>query len=174
MVVLFSFALKGEKKFPFTPITVLMIVFTLWTCVTTAFGLGDTGDVMFRWEPFMKMQLMTFITLFFINSPNRLHVLVWVIAISAGFWGVSGGTFTILTGGNYRVFGPEDSFFGDNNAFVLVLIIILPLLRYLQISRENKWIKLGLMGTMMLSLVVIPATYSRAGFLALGVVGAYF
>jgi hypothetical protein len=44
-----------------------------------------------------------------INSRERVHALIWVIALSLGFYGVKGGIFTIVHGGVYEVRGPLDT-----------------------------------------------------------------
>ena len=43
-------------------------------------------------------------------------------------------------------------------------------MRYLQLQVESKWIRLGLTGMMALTAFAIAGTYSRAGFISLGVV----
>jgi hypothetical protein len=65
-----------------------------------------------------------------IHGKERIQLLVWVTAVSIGFYGIRGGIFTILTGGNYRVYGPEETFIADNNQLGLALTMILPLLYY--------------------------------------------
>ncbi len=57
--------------------------------------------------------------------------LVWVIALSLGFYGVKGGIFTVITGGGYQVRGPGASFIGGNNEIGLALAMTVPLLFFL-------------------------------------------
>jgi len=81
---------------------------------------------------------------------------------------VKGGGFMILSGGNYRVFGPVRSMIEDNNGLALALIITLPLTNYLRMQAENRFIKMGLAGVMVLTLAAIIGTYSRGGVVAMG------
>ena len=62
---------------------------------------------------------------------------MWVCVISLGLYGVKGGIFTLLTGGGYSVYGPAGTFIGGNNEIGLALIMTVPLMRYLQISRRR-------------------------------------
>ena len=52
-------------------------------------------------------------------------------------------------------------------ALALALVMTLPLVRYLQISATNKWVRMGLLVSMMLIVVAILGTQSRGGFLGL-------
>ena len=63
--------------------------------------------------------------------------------------------------------GPEYTFIEDNNDIALALVTIIPLMRYLQLKTEHKWVKLGLSAAMGLSALSAIASYSRAGMLAL-------
>ena len=74
-----------------------------------------------------------------INSPYRLKALVWVIALSLGFYGVKGGIFTATTGGGYQVRGPEGSFISGNNEIGLALAMTAPLLYFLSRQTDSKY-----------------------------------
>lgn len=95
------------------------------------------------------------------------------MAASLAFYGVKGGIFTILTGGNYRVWGPPGTFIGGNNEIALALIMAIPLLRYLQITVEKSWQKMGLGVIMVLCLISVVGTYSRGALLALAAMGLF-
>ena len=53
-----------------------------------------------------KIQLMIFVTMMLMQSKERINQLVWVMALSLGFYGVKGGIFTITNGGAFHVRGP--------------------------------------------------------------------
>jgi len=99
------------------------------------------------------------------NTRERLTLLVWDIVVSIGFFGVKGGVFTILTGGHYRVWGPPGSFIAGNNEMALALLILIPLMRYLQMYSSNKWVRRGLVVAMILTGLSIVGSYSRGAFL---------
>lgn len=157
---------KEPKRIPWTPVSVVWVIFILWMSFTTLFALVP-GDAYEEWVRTIKIQIMTFVTLMVMNSRDRLHMLAWAIVVSLGFYGIKGGVFAILTGGEYRVSGPPESFIEDNNSLALALVMILPLMRYLQLNSAQWWVRLGLTGTMALTVVAALATYSRGAVLAM-------
>ena len=153
------------KRIPWMPILFVWLAFIVWTNITTFFALNPDG-AMIEWDRFMKIQLMSFATLILMVNRKRIELLVWVIVISIGFFGVKGGVFSMLTGGQYLVFGPLWSFIQDNNAMALALIMVLPLMRYLQVNSNNKWISRGLTAAMALTALAIFTSHSRGALLA--------
>jgi probable O-glycosylation ligase (exosortase A-associated) len=163
--------ISGEpKRIPWTRETLLLMLFVLWMSFTTLFALNPQGAWPY-WNQTIKIQFMTFLTLMAMTSRWSLQALVWVIVLSLGYFGVKGGIFAVLTGGNYMVQGPEDTFIGGNNEIALALVMVLPLMRYLQLVSENKKLRMALGAAQALTATAVLATYSRAGFLALAVVG---
>ena len=157
---------RAPKTLPLTPVTTTLIVFVLWMNVTAVFALlPDSSWV--QWNKVMKIMLMTFVTQMVIKNKQDIQRLIWVLALSLGYYGVKGGIFTIRTGGTERVWGPEDTFIGDNNALALALIITIPLLYYLQQQSANKWMRRGLTGVMLLCGLSALGSYSRGGLLAI-------
>lgn len=171
LVTVIAFALGREsKKIPLTPISVLLFIFIAWTGITTVAAIAPE-PASARFIEFLKIQLMTILTLAMINSRERINWLIIMIVFSIGFYGVRGGVFSVLTGGNYRVWGPEGSFFGDNNTLALTLIMTMPLMHYLQLISSNRWVRHLLSIMMLLTLGAIVGTYSRGALLALSVMG---
>lgn len=171
LVTIIAFAIGREaKKFPVTPVTGLLILFIVWTSITTTTALAPE-NAMQQYTKFLKIQLMTFLTLMMFSTRERLNWLVVMIVFSLGFYGVRGGIFSIMTGGNYRVWGPPGSFFEDNNQLALTLIMTMPLMHYLQLIATNKWVRHLLSLVMLLTLGAIIGTYSRGALLALAAMG---
>jgi probable O-glycosylation ligase (exosortase A-associated) len=56
-----------------------------------------------------------------------------------------------------------------NNALAMALIMILPLMRYLQLHTPYRWVRWGMAGAMVLSGLSILASYSRGAFVAAAV-----
>lgn len=162
LALLFS---KERKKVPWNAITITWIIFVFWMCVTTFFALAP-DKAGFEFERMIKIQLITLITLILINARMKIHILVWVVAMSVGFFGIKGGVFTVLSGGSFKVWGPPGTFFEGNNELALALIMVLPLMRYLQLQTKNKYIKLALMFAMISTAFSILGSYSRGAFLA--------
>lgn len=163
---------KEIKRVPWTRETIVLVIFIFWMTVSTMFAVYS--DLAYaQLIKVYKIQLMTFVTMMLIIDRHRLNLLLWVIVLSLGFYGVKGGIFTILTGGTYHVWGPDNTFIGGNNEIGLALIMTLPLMRYLQLQAKNKLLIYGLWAAMGITTVAIFGTQSRGAFLGLGVMGAW-
>ena len=172
-VTLVSLALSKEpKKIPLNALVITWIIWIIWMNVTTLFALIP-ADALFEWKRSMKIQLMVLITIMLMQSPHRIKLLVWVIVLSIGFFGVKGGIFAVLSGGNFRVWGPPGSFIEGNNPLALALMMILPLLFYLYQHTLNKWLRYGIIIAMPIIGLSILSSYSRGAFLAAIAVVAY-
>jgi len=75
-----------------------------------------------------KILLMTMVTIWLVTSKERLRYLLLLIALTFGLFAVKGTLFGFRTGGQFRVWGPPDSFVADNNDFGLVMNMSLPIL----------------------------------------------
>jgi len=158
--------LREDKRVPWTRETVLLVLFILWMCLTTAFALHHAA-AQEQLIKVLKIELMTFITLMLMRDRFRIELLVWTIALSLGFYGVKGGIFTITSGGVHHVMGPPNSFIGGNNEIGLALIMTVPLLRYLHLQAQKRWIKWGLIAAMGLTIIAILGTQSRGALVGL-------
>jgi probable O-glycosylation ligase (exosortase A-associated) len=166
---LLAWLVSREPKLPPRLLVVFALAaFTLWTSIAALFAIHP--EVAFpKWEEIIKILAMTFVTMCVVQSRERIHQLVWVIVVSIGFYGIKGGIFGIVTGGQYRVWGPEGTFIEDNNSLALALIVLLPLMQYLRVNTTINWVKLGLLGSMGLSIIAILASYSRGALVGITV-----
>lgn len=152
------------KRMPWSPLTVVWLMWVAWMCITTLVALNpvDAGP---EWERAMKIQLMVLATLLLMGEREHIHRLVWVIALSIGFFGIKGGLFTILHGGNYLVWGPAGSHIMGNNEIALALLTVLPLFRYLQVTSEKIWMKRAMLACIILCAASILGSWSRGALL---------
>lgn len=164
---------KEPKRLPINAMTVLLFVFTVLISINTAVALAPWYIVKFWYFLVLKSFLFMLIVAALLTEKRRVHALVWVMAISLGFYGVKGGGFTILTGGNHHVFGASNSVLGDNNQLAVAMLIALPLMNYLRLQSAHRIIRIGLVITMVLTLFAIVGTYSRGALIALTAVSAF-
>ncbi len=156
---------KESKRIPLTGLTVLWMSLIIWMCITTLFAMFP-DDAYVQLIKVLKIQLVTFFTIMLMGSKDRLNMLIWVIVLSLGYYGVKGGIFTLRSGGNYRVWGPPGTFIEDNNGLALALAIMLPLVNYLRMISQNRWIRLALLISMLLISLSIVGSQSRAAFIS--------
>jgi len=170
-ITAFLFA-KDKKEMLWTRETVLLLIFVGWMFVTTLFAFYP-DLAWLQWNKVWKIQLMVFLMVMIIKDRQQLHWMIWVIALSLGYYGVKGGIFTIVHGGQFRVQGPADTFIGGNNEMALALAMTIPLIRYLHLQETRKWIKLGLASAMVLTGVASIGSQSRGALLAMLLMGLF-
>lgn len=113
---------------------------------------------------------MAFLTAFLIDTREKLRYLLYTITFCFGFFGLKGGIFSVLSGGQYRVWGPFGSFIEDNNALALALNMALPFMFFLAKTETRRWLRNLLYVTFVCSILAVIFTYSRGGFVGLLVV----
>lgn len=170
---LIAWLLSRERKVP--PLSlpvVLLALLTIWVSICTLFAVNAEG-AWTKWEQVIKILVMTFVAMCMLQDRQRIQLMVWVIAVSLGFYGFRGGIFTVLTGGNYRVWGPPDTFIEDNNQLALALVMVLPLIWYLYTTTVQRWAQIGLLGAAGCTVIAVAGTQSRGGAVAMAVMLTY-
>ena len=161
------FLTKDRKNFSLSPPSTALILFVLWICITYPFSFYPDGstDMLIK---VLKIDLMVFVTMFLLYSRKHIMQFVWVLVFSLGFFGVKGGYFTLMTGGSYRVWGPEGSFIGGNNEIALAMIMVIPLMYFLRDQAKKIWQRQAWLAAMALTATASVGSQSRGAFVALG------
>lgn len=163
---------KKLQSFPADRAAIALLLFAFWIALAPLFSFHYEREIDL-WSRAIKIQLMVLVALLIVGERRQIHWLVWILAISVGIFGLKGGLFTVLTGGNFRVWGPPGSFIADNNALALALIMTVPLLRYLHMHTENRWIKYGIAMLMLLCVIAAIGSQSRGAFLAIAAMSLF-
>lgn len=162
---------RDRKPPPATPEMVLLGLFMAHLTLTSA--LSWYPQIAWeRWDTVFKIILFAFVASMLIHERWRVRYFVLVMVASVGFYGVKGGVFSILTGGNYMIWGPPNSFIGGNTSLGLAMCMILPLAFYAAKAEANRYVRWALYGVFALSIPAILFTYSRGAFVGLLVVMA--
>ena len=157
---------KDRRNFFTTREVTVLMIFMLWMCITLPFSF-DFEQSFGLWNRVMKIDLMILVAIAVLYSKRHIVMLGWVLAGSIGFFGVKGGLFTLATGGGHRVWGPAGSYIEGNNEIALALVMIIPIMRFLQLTTESVWIKRGLLAAMLLCAVAALGSQSRGALLAI-------
>ncbi len=157
---------RDRRQFPVTPATVALILFMISMNVDSLFAI-HFDQLYASWSKIMKVLFMTLIALMVIVTREQIRALVWTLVVSLGYYGTKGGLFTLLTGGSFTVWGPSGSYIEENNSLALATIMLIPLLRYLQLTEQNVWVKRGLLVSMVLCGVSAIGSYSRGALIAI-------
>jgi probable O-glycosylation ligase (exosortase A-associated) len=164
---------REPKRIPWERESVVLLLFVCWMVITTIFAIYPSLAWL-QFEKVIKIQLMIFVAMMLITTPERLKLLVWVIALSLAFYGVKGGIFTIVHGGVYRVQGPPNTFIGGNNEIGLALAMTVPLLYFLARSMAQSWLRPAVYVVMILTAIAAIGTQSRGALLGMAAMGAMF
>ena len=158
---------KQRRPLPINAITVVLLLLLCWMCVTSVFALNAADVVLERVIFFGKIQLMLFVTMMLVRGRRDIERLIWIVTFSIGFYGIKGGVWTVLTGGSNRVYGPQGSFFEDNNGLAVALVMIAPFVFYLYQTAKRRWLRQALVFSGVAISFAILGSQSRGALLAL-------
>jgi len=164
---------KERQRVPANATVVVWGVFIIWMGIATL-NAEYSDAAMDMYLQILKVQVMTFLTLILITDEKKLNQLIWVIVASIGYFSVKGGVFTLLTGGAFRVYGPPSSNIYENNALAVAVLMVIPLMVYLYHISSHKWVRYGLIFTIVMSLVAVIGSQSRGAMVAILGVGIFF
>ncbi len=170
VMLLFS---KENKSLPKDIIVYLMIFYIGWMGITTIFAFApDMAEE--QYIKILKIQLPVFVTMMMFNTKERINQLLWVIVFSIGFYGFKGGIFTVLTGGGFQVYGPQDSFIAENNALAVASLMVIPIMIYLRTQLTKQWQRQIMLFCIISMGISVLGSQSRGAFLAISVVAGYY
>ena len=163
------FAGKARRPLPRTAEVYILLI--LWVVfLLSTFQAFEPYDAWDQFNKVSKILLVTFVTLILFRDAEKLRYLLYVIALSIGFFGLKGGIWALSTGGANHVLGPPETFISGNTEIGLALVMVIPLLVLLARSEPRRWMRLILRATFCFSIVAVLFTYSRGAVLGLGVV----
>ncbi len=155
-----------RRKIPNDTTTWLLVGFIVSYTIATYFAIVP-DEAWPKWWLTTKAMIYVFVTAALLTNRVRIHALMWVMVIAVAFYGIKGGIFALVTGGNYRIWGPAQTVIGDNNQIAAALVVLLPLINYLGRQSKSKLLRMGSRVAMGLCLLSVLASYSRGSFLAL-------
>jgi len=168
VTTMLGFLFTRDKRNPFVdPAVICLTLFMGWICVTwpLSYHPKESWEMLTR---VLKIDVMLILTIALILRKEHIQWLLWIVAFSIGFYGVKGGIFTLTTGGNYRVWGPG-GFIEGNNEIALAIILVMPFIYYiyLTVNPQRRWLKRGLLASMVLCAAAALGSHSRGALLAL-------
>ena len=175
-VLTFALILLGRVKWrDYQPnrVTWLYLLLALHATLVFWFAYGENPHNAQYHEILIKGLLFALVMPFFVRERVHFHAMFIVIALGLGIHGVLNGLKSVASAGGHNMLGPAGTMLADRNHLSTVLALVLPVLFYLQTYSANRLIRLGFLGTFCLVVVAILAGGSRAGFIALSVVGLW-
>ncbi|MBL8860664.1 MAG: putative O-glycosylation ligase, exosortase A system-associated [Planctomycetes bacterium] len=160
---------SGQRRFMLPDmrcwIMVLLVVLVGLSLVTSRFFQpSDLGT----FTEFCKIIAVALFTTGVVRNREYLRILVYVIALSFGFFGVKNGLAFILSGFRMEIIQGPGGMLTDRNDFSLALCMGMPLLLHLGLSEKRKILRRGLLLSIPLMVLTILSCHSRGAFLAMG------
>ncbi|HEY3645470.1 MAG TPA: O-antigen ligase family protein [Gammaproteobacteria bacterium] len=157
----------------------LALLLAAWAIVTVPLSLWPGGSVTFFFGIFFKALIVFWLLSRVVDSVARLELACWTLSLLAAPLSLSavrtffsGGFRTQeLSHGLARISGYDASLTGNPNDLALMLNLILPLSIALFLKARRPGAQSLLAVLVGLDVVAIIATFSRAGFLSLGLTG---
>ncbi len=156
---------KGRQRW-FYPDMRCYVMIALVIIVATGVLVSGAGPIQVKkLLEFAKIVAIALFTTTIVTNKERLRVLLWVISLSLGFYGIKSGIWGLL-GGTQILRGPG-GMLSDNNDFSLALGMAVPMLLHLGLVEKRKPIKRTFYFAVPLTIITVGLTHSRGGFLAL-------
>jgi probable O-glycosylation ligase (exosortase A-associated) len=162
---------RENRKMPWAPPMVALVFLNIWMLVTTVFALAP-GEAWEQFDKVIKIQLFTFLTVLVMQERERIMGLVWIVALSIGYYGAKGAVYTIR-GGSGMVLGPPGGFIQGNTTIALALTIAIPMLYYLQSQASHRLVRWGLWAATGACAIAVLGTHSRGGLVSVVTMAAF-
>ena len=120
-----------------------------------------------RYLEFVKIVGIALFTTSIVKTREQLRILLWVIALSLGFYGVKSGIWGIMSLGRVSIDRGPGGMLRDNNDFSLALCMALPMLWHIGMSEKREVLRRAFLAAVPLTFITILLTHSRGGMLAL-------
>jgi probable O-glycosylation ligase (exosortase A-associated) len=148
-------------------VTVLLAALAFWVTLTSFTALAPPAAVWGKWDRTVKIIAGLLLTASMLDSRHRISALVWLMAISLGYYGLKGGIFTVMTGGAFQVLGPNNSLIADRNHIAVGLLVALPLMNWLRLQARHTLVRHVLLAVMGGTLLAAIGTQSRGALVSL-------
>lgn len=159
---------RGEKRFMLPDLrNWIMVGLALLVGASLVAGGYLTNADFSIYVDFLKVLGVAVFTTGVVKNREYLRILVWVVAVSFGFYGVKNGIAFIVSGGGLQIIQGPGGMLSDNNDFALALCMGAPMLLCLGFSENRPLLKRTFIAMVPLMVFTIMATHSRGAFLAM-------
>jgi len=141
--------------------------FTTYHTVHDPVFAGHADDTTTEMIQISKILLMAVMCIVLVNSEKKLRTLLIVTSFSFGALAIKGALFGVRTAGEFRLYGPPDSFVEDNNMLALAMNMVLPMMFFLARTETRRLLRRFLWASFFCGIVGVLLSYSRGGLLGL-------
>lgn len=175
VTILTYVASKHKPKVNLTALGVGVLLFFVWTTISSIFAIGNTEVTWEYWNRFWKVIALFMFVLFIVEKKLHVDMVLWSVVLSVGFYGNLEALKYFASGGSHAIAGMSGHVLGDRNELAVAFVMTLPICAYLlgEYGERSRLIKLALLGTMVLLVFAVIGTQSRGGFISMLAVAVY-
>lgn len=175
MTVLCYLIWKKKPKFHLGGLGATVILFFLWTTISTSMTMAPPAVSWDIWTRFAKVIVLFIFVLLIVEKKIHVDFLLWCVVLSVGFYGNLEALKFLASGGGHKIEGMHGHVLGDRNELSIAFVMTLPICYYLlgEYGKRSRLVSIALLGTMCLLVTAVIGTQSRGGFIALSAFGAY-
>lgn len=171
IIMFVSFLLKKKDRL-FRPDlrNYMMLAMVVLVALGVIFGPKGGVDPAFQMKRLVEFAKIVGIALFtsaVVQTREHMRLLIWVIALSLGFYGVKNGIWGIVTLGQTPIRQGPGGLMFDNNDFSLALCMAIPMLWMIGASEKRVVLARAFQAMVPLTAFTVLLTHSRGGLLSL-------
>lgn len=175
VAILSYLAMRSKPKMVLGALGSMVLVFFLWTTMSTVLTLAPPSVSWDIWTRFAKVITLFIFVLLVVEKKLHVEFFLWCVVLSVGFYANLEGLKFIASGGGHKIAGFPGHVLGDRNELAVAFAMTLPICYYLlgEYGERSRFIRIGLLGTMALLVTAVIGTQSRGGFIAMAGLGGY-
>jgi probable O-glycosylation ligase (exosortase A-associated) len=163
----FLFSRQPDKRFFLPDLRCWVMIALALLGLSLLFSSSLRAHDFENYTDYCKIIGVALFTTAIVKNREHLRILVWVVALCFGFFGVKSGLSFLLHGGGLVILQGPGGMLIDNNDFALALCMSIPMLLHLGLSERRLLLRRTVLAMVPLTVMTIVATHSRGGFLAL-------
>ena len=160
---------RNKRFFLPEPRCYLLILLCIWVGIGVLLSEQRTGfgfEVQVKgYLEYVKIIGVSLFTTGMVRNKEQLRIVLWIIALSLGFYGVKTGLVGVATFGAPVITGPG-GLLADNNDFSMAMAMAVPMLFQLGWTERKPELRKAFWFAVPLSVLTVGLTRSRGGFLA--------
>ena len=149
--------------------TILLLFLAVFIGLGQFFAVGERPVDPAAYVEYVKIVGIAIFTTCIMYTRQHLRIMVWVIGLSFGFYGIKNGIAGIAKLGNLHIIRGPGGMLEDNNDFALAVAMTIPFLVHLGTSETREILRRGVWIMVPLSMITVMLTRSRGGTLSMGV-----
>jgi putative inorganic carbon (hco3(-)) transporter len=170
----------GARALPVRREMAIALALVVWAAITIPLSIWPGGSMAQLSDHFIKAVIFFWLIGTLVTTRRRLERFMWVLALCSIPLAVtalanyrSGVFITHASSSVQRIAGYVGGagLAGNPNDLALMLNLLLPLTGALFVIARQPWLRLLALAALILSVAAVIATFSRAGFITLAVIG---